>query len=78
MTPGKRAVMSGNLRRIIEVYVKGCMPGTDLNTHTLARQFSNGRRSVTSKSVSGFIKEYPYLQRTGSCEWRVIGCQQTV
>jgi uncharacterized protein YhfF len=78
MTPGKQAVMRGNLRHIIEVYIKGCTPGTDLNTHRLARQFSNGRRSVTASSVSQYIKEYSNLQRTGSCEWRVIGCQKTV
>jgi hypothetical protein len=72
MTPGKQAVMRGNLRRLIEVYVQGCTIGTKLNTHKLARRFSNRRRFVTPHSISKFLYERMDLERTGWNEWVVI------
>ena len=72
MTPGKQAVMRGNLRRLIGVYVQGCTVGKKLNTYTLARQFSNRRRFVTPHSISKFLYERMDLKRIGWNEWVVI------
>lgn len=72
MSNGNRGISNNRLRRLIDKYLQGCMPGTRVSAYDLMHQLTDRRRSLTAHRVSLFLRERPDLQHTGMNEWVVV------
>jgi hypothetical protein len=64
---------SRRLRDLVDLYVRGCMPGTRINAHKLVRKFSNRNRCLTPLRISLFLRERADLKHEAVNEWIVVG-----
>jgi hypothetical protein len=72
MSGGDRIKTNKNLRARIELYVRGCQPGTSIDGCNLARQLSDRRRNITPLRVSALLREREGLRHDARNKWIVV------
>lgn len=68
----RQSLSNNRLRKIVKCILDALELGATVITHILAKTLSNGRRSVSPRTISNFLKERDDFVSIERCKWMKV------